>query len=307
MKGTVTWAVTKHLSRGPSDAMQPSPVELKVVTVSCPALSAGGQSALVRDVLKALLFLRGLLPAMYEDLKAQTAQTLMCTEQVGRRRPRPPGERRLTRAVDKLDKVLDALSEHSLSALRPAAVVFLVGSSATRPREAFEIQLPPPSSTSAQEPGAGDGVSRRVTRSLVASLLDAPAAALRGSRVTVLLRTQRHGCENVGHTAAFVPKQRLHPAWHKATVLRTMNLRLPTQATVADKQKESIKETHVANVAAAIGASCIRPVPPTRRRRDAANETIMASIPSEGIDAGHIWHQCRVVFKAPPPLSTSPS
>ena len=283
-----------------------SPVELKVVTVACPALSAGGQSALVCDVLKALLFLRGLLPALFDDLKAQTAQTLKCTEQVGRRRPRPPGERRLTRAVDKLDTLLDALSEDSFTALRPAAVVFLVGSSATRPREAFEIQLPPPSSTSAQEPGAGE-ISRRLTRSLVASLLDAPAAALRGSHVTVLLRTQRHGCENVGHLAAFVPKQRLHPAWHKATVLRTMNLRLPTQATVADKHEESIKKAHMANVAAAIDASCIRPVPPTRRRRDAANQTIMASIPNAGIDAGHIWHQCRVVFKAPPPLSTSPS
>jgi hypothetical protein len=50
----------------------PSPqVELKVVSVACEQLSPGDATTVVSEVVKSTLYLRGLLPALYDDLVAQ--------------------------------------------------------------------------------------------------------------------------------------------------------------------------------------------------------------------------------------------
>jgi len=107
------------------------------------------------------------------------------------RRRRRVVDRKLSRAVAQLRQLCESLSAEAFAQLAPRSVVLILGTSASRPREAYELRLPPlvleetADSASTVEPPAGHeargtavaaDVARRVQRCLVQSLVNAPHA-----------------------------------------------------------------------------------------------------------------------------------
>ena len=228
-------------------------------------------------------------------------------ETLNRRRKRParkqPGQRQLVKSLKQLDGVLSALAQPE-TFTAATSVVFTCGCSASRPLEAYEIRLDAVDSRHADNGPAAADVARRVTRALVASLFDAPFAARSGCRVNVLLRVRRVAAD--GHSALpasahWVLKRTLRPAWHRAAVLRSVHLRSRAERDQPQPGGDgaSIKEAHAAATAAHIRASCIRPMPPARRRVG-----VPVAVAADS-DVEHLWYQCRTVLKAPPMPATA--
>lgn len=118
------------------------------------------------------------------------------------------------------------------AALRSQSVMLVLGASASRPREAYELRLAVARDGAEQRTvgrDAGADAARRATRVLVGALADAPEAhsgALRtcmlrrlcahlrfapGSKLFVLLRTSADAAVPPG----FLPKRNLRPALHR--------------------------------------------------------------------------------------------
>jgi len=174
--------------------------------LTCP-LQPADASAAATHALHALLFLRNQLPCLFEDL-------VNAEEATNSNERRTAATRR--KAVAAIEALSESLEEaYSQPGLR--SCLFLLGRSAARPREAFELAFAVSNSGLCRE-GRGCDVGKRVVRSLLEAFGAQPVAA-RGLKLYTLLQFDASAQSTVTPPDGFLLRRMLRPRFDKARLL----------------------------------------------------------------------------------------
>ena len=154
------------------------------VTLSQP-LSPEEAATAAQEVVRSLLFLRGQLPCLYEAMLAER-------DAAGKSASRS-SSRQLRLTLASLEAVTAAFTPELFADTSLRSVHLLLGSSASRPRESYELCLATGQGRAATtgkqgqgRPGRAADVARRAIRALVSALVTSPSTAPR-QRLFVLI------------------------------------------------------------------------------------------------------------------------
>lgn len=151
---------------------RPSRVKTAVVDLSLdgPQESAS-YAAVLRGLIQHILFFRGQIPSLYEQLLQLHARD--CAAAPGRRSRPSRSRRRVQQLVAVTEELLGSVQAELFAARGPTRCLVLLGTSAARPREAYEVCFPAPSELGGDGRDAGQ-LCRLVLRQLVVATPDIP-------------------------------------------------------------------------------------------------------------------------------------
>jgi hypothetical protein len=195
-------------------------------------LTSEHASDCARAVISHILYLRAQLPQMLTSLQDERSN-----ENAG-----PHLRKSAAKALANVELLMSVVTAQVM-ALPSLSLVIAIGSSCSRPREAFELQL----QTSYRDEdlssraGRGEDVAQRICRTLVASLSTGAPPAPRLSRIFLLLH-----CKELSEIpSGFTLRRSLRPDFEKAKLRAT--LRANQASMPADESQPSFTSSTVFN------------------------------------------------------------
>ena len=166
-------------------------------------------AAVLRTLIKHLLFFRGQVPSLYEQLSQQTERP-----NPGHRRRPSKGVRRTQQFLAAAEDLFGSVQEGLFALDGPTRCLVLLGASAARPREAYEVCFPAPDGGGGGGQGGGGGdagpLCRFVLRQLVVATPDIPEGTADQSECSD--SAEQWGRQRLGQSRAHATPACLHPS-----------------------------------------------------------------------------------------------